>query len=115
MALLLTQHINAGSFALMTSMIFAFLCFTGIFVMFFYLMRSLEKFQERMRDEHAQLRVQMRALEVRLDMLTGAAPGHTVLSRAPAPDDAQAPLSLDRNHPLDDALDDPLMRFEPRR
>ena len=58
----------------MTSMIFALLCFTGICVMFFYLMRSLEKFQEHTRDEHAQLRVQIRALEARLDLLAGGAP-----------------------------------------
>jgi hypothetical protein len=96
-------------------MIFALLCFTGIFVMFLYLMRSLEKFQERMRDEHAQLRVQMRALEVRLDMLTGTAPGHAPLSRDPAPGAAQTPLSLDRTHLQDNAPDDPLMCFEPRR
>jgi len=97
-------------------MAFAFLCFTGIFVMFFYLMRSLEKFQEHMRDEHAQLRVQIRALESRLNMLTDAAarqapsPAHASLS-----DDPQAPLVLVPNDPLDAVLNDPLMHFEPRR
>jgi len=97
-------------------MAFAFLCFTGIFVMFFYLMRSLEKFQERMRDEHAQLRVQIRALESRLDMMTDESvrqappPAHASLSNDP-----QAPLVLAPNDPLDAVLNDPLMQFEPRR
>ena len=100
----------------MTSMAFAFLCFTGIFVMFFYLMRSLDKFQEHMRDEHAQLRVQIRALESRLDMLTGIAsaeappPAHASRSG-----DLQAPLVLAPQDPLDVVLSDPLMQFEPRR
>ena len=70
----------------MTSMLFALLCFTGICVMFFYLMRSLEKFQEHTRDEHAQLRVQIRALEARLDLLAGAAPSPPAL--APPPGEA---------------------------
>ena len=99
----------------MTSMAFAFLCFTGIFVMFFYLMRSLEKFQEHMRDEHAQLRVQIRALEARLDMLTGAAPARIPPAPAFLSDDPQAPLALAPKDPLDAVLDDPLMQFEPRR
>ena len=100
----------------MMSMAFAFLCFTGIFVMFFYLMRSLEKFQEHMRDEHAQLRVQMRVLEARLELLTGVVPAQAHLpAQAPPPDDPQTPLMLAPKDPLDAALDDPVMRFEPRR
>ena len=67
----------------MTSMVFALLCFTGICIMFLYLVRSLEKFQAQTRDEHAQLRVQLRALEARLDP-----PAHA----APPPEDA--PLAL---------------------
>ena len=100
----------------MTSMVFVLLCFTGVFVMFFYLMRSLEKFQERMRNEHAQLRVRMRALEARLDILTGTAPAHVPPPvHAPLPGDVQAPLTLSPKDPPDAAPDDPLMRFEPRR
>ncbi|MCL2124215.1 MAG: hypothetical protein FWH34_08995 [Desulfovibrionaceae bacterium] len=99
----------------MTSMAFAFLCFTGIFVMFFYLMRSLEKFQEHMRDEHAQLRVQIRALEARLDIPAGAAPAQAPPAHASLSDDPQAPLVLAPKDPLDAVLDDPLMQFEPRR
>jgi hypothetical protein len=113
-----TDYIRAssGEPCNMMSMVFAFLCFTGIFIMFFYLMRSLEKFQERTRDEHAQLRVQMRALEVRLDTLTSAVPAQTPLPAAPLlPDDPQAPLVLAPRDPLDAALEDPLIQFEPKR
>ena len=100
----------------MTSMIFAFLCFTGIFVMFLYLIRSLEKFQEQMRNEHARFSVRMRALEAQLDMLTGAAPTQAAPHvHASLPDDPQAPLTLSPEDPLDAAPDDPLRRFEPRR
>ena len=94
----------------MTSMVFALLCFTGICIMFFYLVRSLEKFQEHTRDEHAQLRVQIRALEARLDFLAGAAP---LPAHAPPPGDA--PLALVLKGPLDAALQNPLTQFEDRR
>jgi hypothetical protein len=98
-------------------MVFTFLCFTGIFVMFFYLMRSLEHFQEHMRDEHAQLRVQIRALEARLDSLAGAVAARELPpAHAPPPGGAaQTPLVLAPKDPLDAALDDPLIQFEPRR
>jgi len=112
----LVEHINAGSFCDMTSMVFALLCFTGVFVMFLYLVRSLEKFQERMRNEHAQLRVRMRALEARLDILTGTEPAHVPHpAHAPLPGDPQAPLTLIPKDPLDEAQDDLRMRFEPKR
>ena len=94
----------------MTTMVFAFFCFTGVFVMFYYIVRSLEKFQEQTRNEHAQLRVQIRALEARLDTLAGAPPPVC----APPPDKPQDLLELSPKN-LDSALDDPLMRFEPKR
>ena len=100
----------------MMYMVFALLCFTGLFVMFLYLIRNLEKFQEHMRNEHAQLGVRMRAMEARLDILTGSAPAQALSPvHAPLPDDPQAPLTLTPQKPLDAAPDDPLMRFEPRR
>jgi hypothetical protein len=71
----------------MTSLVCAFLCFTGICIMFFYLVRSLEKFQEHTRDEHAQLRVQIRALEARLDSLASATPPSPP-ANVPPPGDA---------------------------
>lgn len=100
----------------MMSMVFALLCFTGVVVMFLYLMRALEKFQEHMRNEHAQLRVRMRALEARLDILTGTAPTRVPpASQAPLPGDPQAPLTLSSKASPDAAPDDPLSRFEPGR
>jgi hypothetical protein len=75
-------------------------------------MRNLEKLQEHMRNEHAQLKVQIRALEAHLAMLTGAAPAQSPPpAHAPLPGDPKAPLALTPN----DAPDDPLTRFEPRR
>jgi hypothetical protein len=102
-------HIKAGSVFNMTRMVFALLCFTGVLVMFFYVMRSLDKLLANMRNEHAQIRVQMRSLEARLDILTGTAPPPP--ASAPLPGDLQAPLALTPEAPLDD----PLSRFEPRR
>jgi hypothetical protein len=80
--------------------------------MFFYIMRSLEKFQEHMRNEHAQLKVQIRALEAHLTILTGTAPAQAPPPvHAPLPGDPQAPLALTPKNPPED----PLTRFEPRR
>ena len=93
------QHITAGSFRDMTGMVFALLCFSGVCIMFLYLVRSLEKFQERTRDEHAQLRVQIRALEARLDCPAGAA---SLTAHDPPPGDA----------PLTPAPQDPLRHPE---
>jgi hypothetical protein len=78
--------------------------------MFLHLMRALEKFQESMREEHAQLRVQFRALESRLDALSATGPppaGKT------APE--ENPLVLEPQDPLETTLEDPVMSFEPRR
>ena len=50
----------------MTLMVFVFLCFAGLLVMFFHMMRVQEKFQESMRTDHAQLRLMLRNLEARL-------------------------------------------------
>ena len=98
----------------MTGMVFAFLCFTGIFVMFFYLMRSLEKFQEQTRDEHAHLRVQIRALEARLNILTGAAPAQAPPhARTPLQENTPSSLTLAPKNHQDAAQENPLMRFDP--
>ena len=97
----------------MMNLAFALLCFTGVVIMLLYLMRSLEKFQEQMRDEHAQLRVQLRSLEARIEALSGQSQDD-----APAPvtsEKTDAPLLLGPKDPLDVALEDPLMRFEPQR
>lgn len=105
----------------MMNLAFAFLCFAGVCVMFLYLIRNLEKFQENMRDEHAQLRVQLRALEHRLDALAGVEPalphplGDEPYPARSEPFDEGKPLVLGPQDPLDAALGDPLIQFEPRR
>lgn len=101
----------------MMSLAFAFLCFTGIFVMFLYLMRNLEKFQEHMRDEHAQLRVQLRALEDRLEAFRFPAERseQSLLPAQPEAPDKGHPLTLEPRDPVSAVLEDPVMQFEPRR
>lgn len=81
--------------------------------MFLYLMRALEKFQESVREEHAQLRVQLRALESRLDALSGA-PAQISFHAAKAAHDENL-LVLEPQDPLETELEDPVMSFEPRR
>ena len=77
-------------------MLFIFLCFFGILAVLFYMLRSQEKLCQSLRDEHAQLRVLLRALESRLDALCAArgeqaSPAHAVeLSARPSP--AEDPL-----------------------
>lgn len=48
-------------------MLFIFLCFFGILAVLVYMMRGQERLVKQLRDEHAQLRVLLRAMESRLD------------------------------------------------
>lgn len=48
-------------------MLFIFLCFCGILAVLFYMLRSQERLCQTLRDEHAQLRLLLRAVEARLD------------------------------------------------
>lgn len=50
----------------MSMMVFIFLCFGGLFVMFFFILRTLEQTRNALQEEHAQLRAQLRTLEARL-------------------------------------------------
>ncbi len=54
-------------------MLFIFLCFLCMLAVIFYMLRSQERLCRILRDEHAQMRVLLRAMESRLDALTGAA------------------------------------------
>lgn len=54
-------------------MLFIFLCFSGILAVLFHMLRSQERLCRALRDEHAQLRVLLRAVESRLDRLDGSA------------------------------------------
>ena len=50
-------------------MLFIFLCFLGMLAVQFYMLRSQERLNRALRDEHAQMRVLLRAMEARLDAL----------------------------------------------
>ncbi len=83
-------------------MLFIFLCFFGILAALFYMLRSQEKLCQSLREEHAQLRVLLRALESRLDVLCdahgeGGAPSRAVdlSSRAASAEDPLRRLSFD--------------------
>ena len=55
-------------------MLFIFLCFFGILAVLVYMLRTQERLVQQLRDEHAQVRVLLRAVESRLDYLDGARP-----------------------------------------
>ena len=69
-------------------MLFIFLCFLGMLAVLFYMLRSQERLCQVLRDEHAQMRVLLRAMESRLDALDGSAgseprPTETLPARDP--------------------------------
>ena len=53
-------------------MLFIFLCFLGMLAVLFHMLRSQERLCQVLRDEHAQMRVLLRAMESRLDALDGS-------------------------------------------
>lgn len=53
-------------------MLFIFLCFFGILAVLVYMLRCQEKLVRQLREDHAQLRVMLRALESRLDFPDGS-------------------------------------------
>lgn len=82
-------------------MLFIFLCFFGILAVLYHMLRSQEKLCRSLREEHAQMRVLLRALESRLDGLEADgmtdAPRATTRSAAhlaprPAAQPAEDPL-----------------------
>lgn len=52
-----------------SALLFMFFCFFGILAALFYLLKRQEHAWQLLRDEHAQLRVLLRALESRLEYL----------------------------------------------
>lgn len=99
----------------MSIMIFMFLCFSGLVVMFYYILHSQEKFYESMRDEHAQMRVMLRVMESRLAELSGETPDAPVQQRRDdISDEPLLSLSLNddrRETPQDNGLE---LRFDPQ-
>lgn len=115
-------------------MLFIFLCFFGILAVLYHMLRSQEKLCRSLREEHAQMRVLLRALESRLDGLeTADAPHASVRSAAhlaprpavPPSEDPLLRLSFDEpaaeqksSSGIDPALDlhfDPAMDLAPSR
>lgn len=58
----------------MAMMIFMFLCFAGLFLMFFFILRNQEKSRADMCEECAQLRLLLRNMDARLAALGGESP-----------------------------------------
>ena len=50
-------------------MMFIFLCFLGVLATLYHILRTQEKNFHQLEEEHAQLRVLLRAMESRLDEL----------------------------------------------
>ncbi len=99
-------------------MLFIFLCFLGMLAVLFYMLRSQERLCRILRDEHAQMRVLLRATESRLDALSGVAgpalrptgvvPAHDPLLHLSFEDPLQP--GRDEKHATDPALD---LHFDP--
>lgn len=78
-------------------MLFIFLCFLGMLAVQFYMLRSQERLNRALRDEHAQMRVLLRAMEARLDALGCPAPklAEKAVQATPAAQDPLLHLSFD--------------------
>lgn len=107
-------------------MLFMFFCFLGVLAMLYHMLRTQEKNFRLLQEEHAQMRVLLRAMESRLDVLDedaeaaggrgGAARAATRLAPRPADDDLLR-LNFDAPGPqggapaaVDPALD---LHFDP--
>ena len=86
--------------AMLSLMLFMFLCFLGMLGMFFYMLRSQEKMCQTLRAEHAQTRLLLRALESRLERnMTGPAEEHPAPSSAAAAPSQEPLLHLSFDTP----------------
>ena len=112
----------------MSMMIFIFLCFSGLFVMFFFILRGQEKIHAALREELALLRAHVRHPEAAAGLpndelsgnaasaLSGAAPlGSAPLNMARADMSRMDPLdslSMDTSTPTAGGLD---LHFDPQQ
>ena len=78
-------------------MLFIFLCFFGILAVLYHMLRSQEKLCKSLHEEHAQMRVLLRAMEARLDALGCPAPklAEAAVQATPAAQDPLLHLSFD--------------------
>ena len=82
---------------MLSLMIFIFLCFLGMLGMLYFMLRNQEKMCQTLREEHAQTRLLLRALESRLE--------NTVRGTV-------APAGMDSpREPEAPSLHDPLLRL----
>lgn len=79
---------------MMSIMFFIFFCFLGISAMLYYVLRCQERHCRMLRDDNAELRVLLRALESRMARLEGEAPAMAAQQSAVAVDAAAEPHSL---------------------
>lgn len=99
----------------MSLMIFIFLCFLGLFVMFFFILRGQEKIHAALREEMAMLRAHMRQLESRVtgvpmpSVSEEQPPRHTPVQTTQASPTQADPLSQS----LDRSLHGPLTMPDP--
>lgn len=82
---------------MLSLMIFIFLCFLGMLGMLYFMLRNQEKMCQTLREEHAQTRLLLRALESRLE--------NTVRGTTP-PAETDSP-----REPETSPLHDPLLRL----
>ena len=97
---------------MMSIMFFIFLCFLGISAMLYYVLRCQERHCRMLRDDNAELRVLLRALESRMAHLEGdvpvtAAPQPVVAADTAAEPDSLLHLSFDAPAPEQRAGTDP--------
>lgn len=89
---------------MMSIMFFIFLCFLGISAMLYYVLRCQERHCRMLREDNAELRVLLRALESRMahlegDMPAADMPRTTPVVEAPAERDSLLHLSFDAPAP----------------
>lgn len=90
----------------MSGMIFIFLCFLGLFVMFFFILRGQEKIHGALREELALLRARMQHMEARISGTPmpdlSAMPAQEY--RQPAPHLAAQPIAQPAAQPVSSAM-----------
>lgn len=98
-----------------SALLFIFFCFFGILAALFHLLKRQEQAWQLLRDEHAQLRVLLRALESRLEYLAAVCldPEQARRAGAQAPGDAavKAPSDSRSDGPAGPSGTDPLLRL----
>ena len=102
-----------------SALLFIFFCFFGILAALFYMLKRQEQAWQLLRDEHAQLRVLLRALESRLEYLATVTldpeQARRAEARAAAPTGENAPSAAPRDEnpagPIGASGTDPLLRL----